>query len=338
MRWNFDPIITQLGPLELRYYGLLFATGLLLCAWAAPRYFQLWGLPKQHAERLTLWVPVGMLLGAHYIHLIFYEWEGLFDFPRWTEDGRFVLGRFFSLGSGLASHGGGLGCVLALGLFWWRHGKPLDIPFHRYADAVMMSAIWVFPFVRLGNFANSEILGRVTDGPWGVIFERVGETLPRHPVVLYEAALYFAELAFAVLWFQPRFARKLRAGATFYFFLMVHFSLRFIAEFAKESYHGVDEGWTLNMGHLLSLPIVLGCAFMIFGTKRFNILKPLTAEEAADIEDTARRSAAYEKALEGGVVDDPSAAKSEAAKSGASKPKHKKPARSGANKERGVDA
>lgn len=302
MRWNLDPIITQfsigpVGPIELRWYGLLFATGLLLCAWAAPRYFQLWGLPKQHAERLTLWIPVGMLLGAHYIHLAFYEWEGLFDMPRWDEDGHFVLGRFFSLGSGLASHGGALGCVIALAIFWWRNGKPLGIAFHRYTDAVMIVAIWVFPFVRLGNFANSEIVGRVTDGPWGVIFERWGYATPRHPVVLYEAVLYFAELAFAVLWFQPRFARKLRPGATFYFFLMVHFTLRFIAEFAKES-QGVDEGWALNMGHLLSLPIIVGCAIMIFGTKRFNILTPLTAEEKAAIDESARRAETYEAMLE----------------------------------------
>jgi phosphatidylglycerol:prolipoprotein diacylglycerol transferase len=300
VRWNLDPVIVQLGSIELRWYGLLFATGLLLCAWAAPRYFQLWGLPKQHAERLTLWIPVGMLLGAHYIHLIFYEWDGLFDLSievhsLWPLD--VDLGRFWALGSGLASHGGALGCVIALAIFWWRNGKPLGIAFHRYTDAVMIVAIWVFPFVRLGNFMNSEIVGRPTDGPWGVIFERWGYATPRHPVVLYEAVLYFAELALAVLWFQPRFARKLRPGATFYFFLMVHFTLRFIAEFAKES-QGVDEGWALNMGHLLSLPIIVGCAFMIFGTKRFNILKPLTAEEKAAIDESAQRAAAYEAALE----------------------------------------
>ncbi|MDQ3035575.1 MAG: prolipoprotein diacylglyceryl transferase [Myxococcota bacterium] len=352
MRWNLDPIITQFsigpfGPIELRWYGLLFATGLLLCAWAGPRYFQIWGVPKQHAERLTLWIPIGMLLGAHYIHLVFYEWEGLFDFPRFDEDGDFVLGRFFSLGSGLASHGGALGCILALLIFWWRYGKPLGIAAHRYYDAVMITAIWVFPFVRLGNFANSEIVGRVTDGPWGVIFERWGYQTARHPVVLYEAALYFAELAFAVLWFQPRYARKLRPGATFYFFLMVHFTLRFIAEFAKES-QGVDEGWALNMGHLLSLPIVIGCAYMIFGTKRFNILQPLTAEEKADIEESARRAAAYEAALEAETGGKKSAAvgttEDDDAKPAAKKSrptgtkKKKKGGGGGGGKERGVDA
>ena len=300
VRWDIDPIIARFGAIELRWYGLFFATGLLLCAWKAPHYFKLWGLPKHHAERLTLWVPIGMLLGAHYIHLIFYEWDGLFDLSievrsLWPLDVH--LGRFWALGSGLASHGGGLGCLLALWLFWHRNGRQLGIAFHRYTDAVMMVAIWVFPWVRLGNFFNSELVGRVTEGPWGVIFERWGYTQPRHPVVLYEAALYFAELAFAVLWFQPRFARKLRPGATFFFFLMVHFTLRFIAEFAKES-QGVDDGWVLNMGHLLSLPIVLGCAYVIFGTKRFNILTPLTEAEKAAIEESARLSEEYDAKLD----------------------------------------
>ena len=292
MRWNMDPVIFPIGEIELRYYGLCFAIGLLLCAWMGPKYFERWGLPRQHAESLTLWVPVGMLLGAHYIHLIFYETEGLFDFRFEIESfwpPRATLGRFWALGSGLASHGGGLGCVLSLLLFWHLRGKPLGLRFHRYADATMVASIWVYPWVRIGNFFNSEILGRPTDMPWGVVFERWGDTVPRHPVVLYEAAMYFAELGFA-LWMQKRYARKLRPGAMFYLLLMTHFTLRFIAEFFKDSQH-VDEGWTLNMGHWLSLPIMLVCAFMIFGTKRFNILTPLTQAEEDEIEASVRTSA-----------------------------------------------
>ncbi len=283
MHWNIDPVIVFLGPIELRYYGVFFAIGLLLCAWKAPEYFDWYRLPRDHAERLTLWVPVGMLLGAHYIHLLFYETHGLFDFPHFDSDGNFVLGRFFGLGSGLASHGGALGCFIALLLFWYRNGKPLNLGFFRYTDAVMISSIWVYPWVRLGNFMNSEIVGRPTDGPFGVIFDRY-YTEPRHPVQLYEAALYFGELAFAV-WFAKRTARKLRTGTTFLFFLAIHFTLRFGAEFFKES-QGVDEGWPyhLNMGHALSAPIVIVCLFLILATKRFNILTPLTPKELADEE------------------------------------------------------
>lgn len=300
MHWNFEWTIYEgsigpFGPIELRWYGVLFALGLLLCAYWGPRYFELWGMPKQHAERLTLWVPVGMLLGAHYIHLIFYETSGLLDFPRFetAADGssHFVLGRFFGLGSGLASHGGGLGCVLALLLFWWRHGRHSRSAdghspgFFRYTDPTMVASIWVYPFVRLGNFANSEIWGRVTDGPFGVIFDRRWEIggadgPPRHPVVLYEAALYFCELAFAI-WLQKRYARRWRPGSMFLLLLGTHFTLRFFAEFFKEN-QGVDEGWALNMGHLLSVPVVALCYGLVFFSKRFSIQTPLSAEEEAE--------------------------------------------------------
>ena len=280
-----DPVLVRIPlpwvhePLELRWYGLFFATGLLLCAWRAPHYFRRLGLPRIHAEHLTLWIPVGMLLGAHYIHLIFYETEGLFDFPHFDDDGRFVIGRFFGLGSGLASHGGGLGCVLALLAFWERNGRRLGLNFHRYADAVMVTSIWVYPWVRLGNFFNSEIVGRPTDGPLGVIFEHAGYTEPRHAVVLYEATLYFLELAFAT-WLLRNYANRLREGVMFYGLLALHFSLRFFCEFFKDSQH-VDEGWVLNMGHLLSAPIVVVCGAMILFTKRFSVLTPLSDEERA---------------------------------------------------------
>jgi prolipoprotein diacylglyceryl transferase len=301
VRWNVDPVLVRFGDLELRWYGLFFATGLLLSAWKAPKYFEIWGLPKQHAERLTLWVPIGMLLGAHYIHLIFYEWDGLFDLRfeirrLWPLD--VEVGRFWALGSGLASHGGGLGCVLALLLFWSRHARQHGISFWRYADAVMIVSIWVYGWVRLGNFFNSELYGRPTDVPWGVIFERWGFTTPRHPVQLYEAALYFAELAFAVRWFQPRYARKLRPGTTFLLFLTIHFSLRFCAEFFKET-QGVDDGWPLNMGHVLSLPIVIVCAGLILFTERFSIRKPLTPEEIAAIEASVARAKEIDAAAQG---------------------------------------
>jgi prolipoprotein diacylglyceryltransferase len=112
--------------------------------------------------------------------------------------------------------------------------------------------------------------------PWGVIFDRY-YTVARHPVQLYEAALYFIELFFAT-WLVKNKANKYREGVIFYLLLGTHFSLRFFAEFFKESQH-VDEGWALNMGHLLSAPVVVLCAFLLFGTKRFSILTPLSESE-----------------------------------------------------------
>lgn len=100
----------------------------------------------------------------------------------------------------------------------------------------MLTAVWVFPWVRLGNFFDSEIVGRPTDS---VVFDR-HDALSRHPVQLYEALLYFGELA-VVLWVHRRYGRRLRDGMLFYGVLGLHFSLRVIAELFKES-QGVDAG------------------------------------------------------------------------------------------------
>lgn len=280
MVWDVEPILWAWGPIQLRYYGILFALGLFLAAVHGPRYFRAFGLPESHAVRLMLWAPLGMLIGAHYVHLIFYEPSGLSDLRLGWDDerGQIVLGRFWNLGSGLASHGGALGCFLALWWFWRRHGKPLGFSFYRYGDAFMLTSVWVYPFVRLGNFMNSEIVGRPTDLPWGVVFAR-HSTVPRHPVQLYEALLYFGEIALA-RWLVAHRAGTLREGSIMYGMLALHFGLRFFAEFFKES-QGVDEGWAWNMGHFLSAPVVLLGLVMVFGTRRFHLLEPLSDEERA---------------------------------------------------------
>ena len=289
MHWNIDPVITTIGPLELRYYGLFFALGLLLAARAAPENFASYGLPREHADRLIVWIPIGMLLGAHYFHLVFYQPEGLLDLPHFDADGHFVLGSLLGLGSGLASHGGALGCIVALYVFWRRHGRPTGAPFHRYADAVMVTSVWVYPWVRLGNFFNSEIVGRPTDASFGVVFDRFDD-IPRHPVQLYEALLYFAELAL-VLWAHRHYGRRLRDGTMFYSVLGLHFALRFVAEFFKES-QGIDEGWPLhlNMGHVLSAPVTIVCAILVFGTRRFAIFPLVTPPRNVDIPSAASRA------------------------------------------------
>lgn len=322
--WNMNPVLLQWGDLELRWYGLFFATGLLLSASACPKYFEIWGIPRAQAERLSLWLPVGMLIGAHYIHMIFYETENLFDF-RFRINSLIPLdldvGRFWALGSGLASHGGGLGTFLALLIFWRRNGKPIGISFHRYLDALMVTATWVFGWVRLGNFFNSEIVGRVTTFPtavrfplnepqtwqdcascvdclplpmsagvasqaqrlnWDSVCVAVADVPARHPQQLYEAIGCFAVLGLA-LFLQKKFANRWRTGALFYTVLGSYFLMRFLAEFTKEEQvHGAED--ILTMGQWLSLPVLLLCVFMIFFTKRFNILKPLTADEQKAID------------------------------------------------------
>lgn len=304
MIWDIDPVLIQFdwlaspitnGPLQIRYYGLFFAIGLLGGAWAFPTYFERWGYPRQQAERLTLWMPIGMIVGAHLIHLIFYETSLFTNFFSNPNALTFEhLGtRLIQIGSGLASHGGGLGAIVAIILFARRHkADPLA-----YMDSAMCGASFVIPWVRVGNFFNSEIVGRPWDGPWAVAFprhdcpgypsyEQAGRVIEvacdnpilRHPSQVYEAVLGFILLGGAI-YLQAKWRHRLRPGAVLFILLAYYFTTRFFIEYVKE-YQTLSDNFPLTMGQCLSLPIVLICVYMLLFSKKSNILKPLTAEEA----------------------------------------------------------
>lgn len=265
--------------LEVRWYGVCFAIGLLGAARAMPLYFERWGFPRKHGEALTLWTAVGMLLGAHFVHLIFYETESIWNNPI----------RIFQLGSGLASHGGGLGAILAV-IFFARKQKLGLTMIMRYMDPAMCAATWVIPWVRVGNFFNSEIVGRQWDGPWAVVFPRhdcgnlldhQGPTLElcaqqlghevasRHPSQAYEAILAFVMLGIAI-YLQRKWRNRLRPGAILFILLGYYFTTRFGIEYVKEFQTATDNE-LLTMGQKLSLPIVLFSLYMLFFSKMSNI-------------------------------------------------------------------
>jgi prolipoprotein diacylglyceryl transferase len=204
-----------------------------------------------------------MILGAHLINLIFYEPYSFIYNPI----------RIIELGKGLASHGGGLGAIVALAWYCRRRG----LEFHRHADASMVGALWVIPFVRIGNFFNSEIVGRATDLPWAVIFDRNRDGIARHPSQIYEALTGFAILAIG-LWLNKKYAARLRPGSLLYLSLLLYFSTRFLLEYVKE-YQVLHPSFPLTMGQCLSLPIVLLCAYFLFGTNRFKFFPLLPVRE-----------------------------------------------------------
>jgi len=301
--WDIDPVLIQFdwlsspvtnGPLQIRFYGVFFAIGLLGAAWAFPKYFHRWGFDRKHGERLTLWTPIAMIVGAHLIHLIFYETHVFTDFfsdPNaltwenlWT--------RLVQIGSGLASHGGGLGAILAV-VFYARYHKK-DI--FSFLDPAMAGATFVIPWVRVGNFFNSEIVGREWDGPLAIYFPRhecpqfsqlpTGEAqevcqtiIYRHPSQVYEAVLAFLMLGLAI-YLQKKWRGRLRPGAIFFILLAYYFTTRFLIEFFKE-YQTLSELFPLTMGQCLSLPIVLLSLYMLLVSKKSNILKPLGPGELA---------------------------------------------------------
>jgi prolipoprotein diacylglyceryl transferase len=247
VHWNPDPVMLQLGALTVHWYGFFFSLGLLATVIIGHRVFPPHGFAEKHASNLTFALFAGLFIGAHTFDVFFYNWSTFLANPRMLLDPRI----------GLSSHGGAVGVITA-GALYARYAK---LPFHRLADAVILPAIWLVPLVRLGNFFNSEVVGRPTDLPWGVIFEGAGLPEPRHPSQLYEMILGVGLIALSLAMHRRR--ERLRVGTLFYGLLGLYFTIRFCLEFFKE-YQAISPQFPLTMGQLLSLPGVVICFGMLW--------------------------------------------------------------------------
>lgn len=267
MVWHIDPILFDLGPVQIRYYGLCFAVGLLLALQTAKRAFAWSGGDPEEIDSMFLWIVVGVIVGSHWVHMIFYETSNLLDNP-------LQLLNPLTYGQGLASHGGAAGVITAVWLVARKRGKS----FFFYADSLSIGGMWMVVMVRLGNFFNSEIVGRATDAPWGVIFARRHENFARHPSQLYESFHGVLCLVFTY-WFFGKYHKRLPEGSQLLLTLLVYFAGRFGLEYFKE-YQALSANFPFTMGQLLSAPIVIGCAWALLGTRRFGILGALRDAKA----------------------------------------------------------
>ena len=135
-------------------------------------------------------------------------------------------------------------------------------------DRVVIAVACGGIFVRIGNFINSEIIGKPTNGDFGVIFKQLGETFPRHPAQLYEAGGYI--LVFLILWFiYWKTDKRNYLGYIFGVFLILLWTVRFLVEFVKEAQVENRAEWALNTGQWLSIPFILiGIYLMLQSSKR----------------------------------------------------------------------
>ena len=266
IHWNPDPVIIKIFGISIRYYGLLFVSGLILCISILRWIFKRENIPSENLEKLSIYGTIGIMVGARLGHCLFYEPSYYLSHPlemilpiTFLHDG----GVKFIGYQGLASHGGALGLLIALYFYSWKTK-------HSMIDTIDLIAVVAAlgsGFIRLANFMNSEIIGMPTTKPWGIIFDRV-DNIPRHPAQLYEAISYF--LIFAIMIFLYKTQReKLKNGFFFGLVLVLIFTARFIIEFVKENQVGFEDGMTFNMGQLLSLPyIFVGLGFIIFGIRK----------------------------------------------------------------------
>jgi prolipoprotein diacylglyceryl transferase len=240
--WNPDPELISIGGLHIRWYGLLFSLAFLSSFSVMVWVFRREKRSDDLLNRLFLYVFVAVVAGARLGHCLFYS-------PEYYLSNPIEILKIWE--GGLASHGAAAGIIIALLLFARR--TP-GISFLWVADRVALVIPLAAIFVRLGNFMNSEILGLPTDLPWAVVFSRI-DTIPRHPVQLYEAIAYICIfIVMIVLYRRGLAAREGRLAGSMVTML---FSMRFLLEFFKTGQSTLDPSMPITMGQLLSLPLVL---------------------------------------------------------------------------------
>lgn len=251
--WNVNPEIFRIGGFSLRYYSILFAVAFALGYFLMKNMYQREGLQDEHLSPLLFYLIAGTIIGARLGQVFFYEFAYFKHHPleiilpfRISNKGVEWTGY-----QGLASHGGAIGVLAALGLYCrkYRHD------FLRTVDKVVITVALAGFFIRTGNLFNSEIIGKPSGLPWAFVFERV-DLIPRHPSQLYEALAYL--FIFLALWMLYQMGRRQwKKGFLFGWFLVLVFSVRFFIEFTKENQESFENALPINMGQILSIPFVL---------------------------------------------------------------------------------
>lgn len=253
--WDVSPVIIDLGFIQLRWYGLLFALSFVFGLELVKRMFKADEVDESWLDKLFIYVVIGAVVGARLGHVFFYEWD------YYSQN----LGEIYKVHKGgLASHGGALGIFLALWLYSKNVSKKSMLwIMDRLAAPVALAA----GLIRLGNLMNSEIIGHATEKPWAFIFTVVDD-VARHPVQLYEAIAYLLAFAFLLYTYWNKGEGK-KDGYVFGLFMAIVFSARFIMEFFKENLGGLEEqlGEIISTGQLLSIPFIIIGVYFVF-TKR----------------------------------------------------------------------
>lgn len=266
MYWNPNPVAFTIPIIDLPVfiYGICFVTGFILSYFLLIRLFQA-TLPDESpkgiqklVDQLAWFVVGGTIIGARLGHVFFYDWDRYKDNP-WlilnTREG------------GLASHGGTIGIMIALALYYYFiFKKKTGLSFLQLLDHMaVVIGLGAF-FIRLGNFFNQEILGTPSNLPWAVLFGAPADgsiPVPRHPAQMYEGLAYL--LIFAILLYLWNYTSvRSKKGFITGLLLLLIFGSRFFIEFVKEHQHSILDQSVLQAGQTLSLPfIILGVYLMV---------------------------------------------------------------------------
>ncbi|QVL57174.1 MAG: prolipoprotein diacylglyceryl transferase [Simkaniaceae bacterium] len=269
--WDPNPTAFTIPFIDrpIAWYGIIFALGFFIGFYLLMALFKRYArrctdwtedvLKKKallFSERLTVYVIISTVIGARLGHILFYE--------KWSHYLSYPMDIVKTWEGGLASHGGVIGILIGLTLFFYRSRKDFPfLSFKRIVDLMVVPSLLVATLIRIGNFINQEVLGIPTIVPWAIIFGHpIDGSYPaaRHPAQLYEALFYF--LSFVVFW--RLFSKLLNpVGRLSGLFFITTFSFRFFIEFVKEEQSHLLGEKFLTMGQWLSIPMVLFGAFLM---------------------------------------------------------------------------
>jgi prolipoprotein diacylglyceryl transferase len=250
--WDINPVALSLGPLEIRWYGIIYALGFFIAINIIGKTFQRDGAPEEWLDKVFVYFILAVIIGSRLGHVFFYDWEYY---------SQHIAEIFMVWRGGLASHGGAAAMVLTA---WLLTKYMTKVSFFWLTDRVFIGSAFVACLIRLGNLMNSEIYGEPTDLPWGFIFVRgdINNTIPCHPTQLYESFAYLL-VFFLLYWmYWKKDAGKYNGLLTGVGFLGIFIS-RQIIEMIKNPQSDFEVDMTFNMGQWLSVPFILFGAFLV---------------------------------------------------------------------------
>jgi phosphatidylglycerol:prolipoprotein diacylglycerol transferase len=269
--WEVDPEIFHIGSFSVRWYGLLFALGFLIGMQIMGYIFKKENKPIADTDSLLIYMVVSTIIGARFGHFLFYEPEVLLHHPLTVITPPFA---------GLASHGAVIGILTGLWLYSRRkESKLTNQTFFWVTDRIAIVVALAGACIRFGNLMNSEIVGRPTDVPWAFVFMNNNEyaKIPRHPAQLYESISCLI-LFFILLWFWNRNKERTPRGSMLGIFFIWIFTLRFFYEYLKENQVAFEDTLALNMGQILSIPVVLLGIYFVVRSYQNPVVLPAEKE------------------------------------------------------------
>lgn len=286
--WSVDPVAFSLGSLQVRWYGILLATGFVLAYITLQKIFQKENISQKLLDKFAIWTIVWCIVGLRLGHFLFYEPEFLVHHPLqvllpFDENWHFIGYQ------GLASHGAAIAIIVWLVYFAWKHKMNFCWLIDRLCIVVPIAAA----FVRVGNLMNHEIVGSVTDVAWAFDFTHCSDDYavfagklvhmptPRHPSQLYEALVYLTLYIGLIVYYFKCAKGRIAPGRTAGVMITTIFTARFFIEFLKADQVAKEATMSLNIGQQLSIPLVaVGIGLLVYSfVKKDQIPQYVEPEE-----------------------------------------------------------